>query len=388
MKKYIKPLWPIYLTEFFLSFWFTIPIWVLFFQSRGLTPTDIGFVATGAYISQFLLEYPSGIFADKYGRKKSIIIAVFLSLLTTILELTAHSVTQFFIAYLCYGASFAFTSGAKEALIYDTLKSKKLEKYNAKVLGSLAVFASIPGIVSSFFGSILFTKGTTLPYIATIIACSLALISTFFIKEPKLITKEKQDIKKTFKLGIVTVFKNPLLYSLFIIYIPLFFFEEAWYLTQQPNLVSLGLPVALLGTFMVGKTFFWGIGGAIFPILPKKIKPKYLFLLMIILEAIIWLLLGKNSLAIVIASSYALLLIHELWNYVDADIIHKHIKSEIRATVLSARQMLINLVFIFNPWLMGYLTNHYDRTILFPVFGIVVLIVAIPIYLTRKKYLK
>ena len=64
MKKYLSLLWPLYLSSLFLGFNFILPLWILFFQSRGLNLAEIGFVATGIYLASVLLEYPTGIFAD------------------------------------------------------------------------------------------------------------------------------------------------------------------------------------------------------------------------------------------------------------------------------------------------------------------------------------
>jgi len=125
MKTTFKILWPIYLSWFFVGFSFITPIWILFFQSRGLTLADIGFIATAVYLGSVLFEYPTGIFADKYGRKLSLIISLLLLIIALLLKVTAYSKIQFFIAAFMIGAAWAFSSGALQALIYDKLKENK-----------------------------------------------------------------------------------------------------------------------------------------------------------------------------------------------------------------------------------------------------------------------
>ncbi|MBL7147354.1 MAG: MFS transporter [Nanoarchaeota archaeon] len=387
MRKYLSLLWPLYAGEFFRSLSFFVPIWILFFQARGLSLAEIGFVATGTYLASVLLEYPSGIFADKYGRKLSIISSIFLSAVALIIEVTAYSTTQFFIGALFIGASFAFSSGAREALIYDSLKEKKLEKFNSKVLGSLDTLGAVGGILASLLGSIFFTLNNILPYWLTITAYGLGLFFFIFIREPKYKNNgEVIDTLKNFKEGLKLVWKNPVLKSLLLIYIPLFFFEEAWYNAQQPILVGLGLPILFLGTYQAAKTIFFAIGGVTLPKLLDKFSHKTLLLSIIIIEFLVWIILGMNNLYAVIIFAYILILLHQLWNYVDADIIHDHISSHVRATTLSARQMLISLIWIFNPWVMGYLVNTFNRNILFPIFGFIILIAALSIFLSRKRY--
>ena len=387
MKRFFSFLWPLYIGEFFRSLTFFLPIWILFFQSRGLSLADIGFVATGTYIASFLLEYPTGIFADKYGRKLSIIISVLLSLVAIILEVTAYSKIQFFIAALFVGASWAFVSGAREALIYDELKQKKLEKYNSKVLGSLDTVSALGGITSASLGSIFFVWKNTLPYWLTACAYVLTFIFFILIKEAKYKQKGASAYSfGNFIEGMKLVFRNPVLKSLLLLFIPLFFFEEAWYNAQQPILVGIGLPIAFLGVYYALKAVFVAAGGIALPRLLEKFNHKILLFVVIVAEFLVWVFLGSNNLYLVIVFAYFLILCHQLWNYIDADIIHEHIPSHIRATTISGRQMLISLIWIFNPWLMGYLVNSFNRNYLFPIFAVIILVTALIIFFSRRKH--
>lgn len=387
MRKHLQLLWPLYLGEFFGSLTFFSPVWILFYQIRGLNLADIGLIASGTYLASVLLEYPTGIFADKYGRKLSLLVSASLSALALITIVTAHSIAQFFIGALFTGAAWAFSSGAREALIYDSLKEKKLEKENSKVLGNLDAVGSIGGISAALLGASFFTINNTLPYWIAIVMYLLAFISFGFIREPKYHKGGEINFFKNFKGGLKLLIKNTTLLSLLLLYVPLFFFEEAWYNAQQPILVGLGLPIILLGAYYSINKVFFGLGGFFLPKLLTKLNHKTLLAGIIIIEAMVWILLGLNNLYIVIIFSYLLLLLHQLWNYVDADIIHKHIPSNIRATTLSARQMLISIVWIFNPWLMGYLVNTFNRNYLFPIFGVIILAVAATIFIARRKYI-
>jgi len=305
MKRYLSLLWPLYIGEFFRSLSFFVPIWILFFQARGLNLAEIGFVATGTYLASVLLEYPTGIFADKYGRKLSIIFSILLNAVALIIEVTAHTTTQFFIGAVFIGASFAFSSGAREALIYDSLKEKKLEKYNSKVLGSLDTIGAIGGILSALLGSMFFALKNTFPYWLTIVAYGLGLFFFIFIREPKY-KKDGEIIDpfKNFKEGIKLVWTNPVLKSLLLLYIPLFFFEEAWYNAQQPILIGLGLPILFLGTYQAAKTIFFALGGVTLPKLLDKFSHKTLLFSIIIIEFLVWILLGFNNLYAVIIFSF------------------------------------------------------------------------------------
>lgn len=388
MKTTFKFLWPIYLSWFFAGFSFITPIWILFFQSRGLTLADIGFIATAVYLGSVLFEYPTGIFADKYGRKLSLAVSLLLLIIALLLEVTAYSKIQFFIAAFITGIAWAFASGALQALIYDKLKENKLEKLNSKVTGLMDTICFTGFFISSSVGAWIFTYNLTYPYWLSTLFYMMASVTLLFFKEARYKGKnEKIDAFKQFKSGFKLIFNKPTLFSLLSIYFTLFLFEEAWYNSNQKILVDIGLPVVFLGVYSSAIMFLRIIGGIYLPKLVEKFDYKKLIVITIILEAVTFMVLGTNFLYFVIASALILGLLHPFWNYIDAHVIHEHIPSNIRATALSARQMMISLVWIPIPWIMGYLVNTFNRQTLFLVFGMIILLSGLFVYVLRKDKL-
>lgn len=88
-------------------------------RGLGLTPFKFGLFVSCASLMMISLEYISGIFADKFGRRLSWAISLFLYgvgmfWLSTVTEFTYALLTAFFM-----GSSYAFVSGASEAWLYD-----------------------------------------------------------------------------------------------------------------------------------------------------------------------------------------------------------------------------------------------------------------------------
>ena len=388
MKNNFRFLWPLYINQFFWSFNFIVSIWILFFQSRGLTLADIGLIATATYLGLVLFEYPTGIFADKYGRKLSLIFSVLLYIISLLLEVTAYSLVQFFIAAFLLGVSYAFTSGALQALVYDKLKENKLEKSNSKVTGLIDTISFTGLFVSSLTGAVIFVYNAAYPFWLSIIFSGIALVSLLFLKEAKYKEKdEKIDTLKQFKDGFKLILNKPVLLSLLLIYFPLFLFEDAWYNSNQKILVDIGLPIVLLGVYSSAIMFSRIIGGIYLPKIVERVDYKKLIFLTIILEAITFTVLGTNFLYFVIASAIIMGLLHPCWNYIDAHIVHEHIPSNLRATALSARQMIISLIWVPIPWMMGYLVNTFDKQYLFFTFGIIILLTGMGVFFIRKNKL-
>lgn len=108
------------LIGFFRSLWFTEAIWY-FYWGRFTSYTSIGVIFAVITIANLLAEIPSGIFADRYGRKKSVIVGIVAIFLGVLIMAAAPSAIWLFAGALVSNVGQAFVSGAMEALVYDSM---------------------------------------------------------------------------------------------------------------------------------------------------------------------------------------------------------------------------------------------------------------------------
>jgi len=97
---------------------------VYYIRAAGLTPLQLAVVGIALAGSKFIFEIPTGVVADSYSRRLSIIIG---ALLTGGAHLLLGGFPQFsliIIAQLLWGLGSAFTSGATTAWIADELGSE------------------------------------------------------------------------------------------------------------------------------------------------------------------------------------------------------------------------------------------------------------------------
>ncbi len=111
-----------YLFSGLTSSMFWLPIWIIFLQDRGLSLGQIGMLEVVALIVGAVMEVPTGVVADTYGRKVSLTIGAFLNGLALLALLTGVLSPVFLIGYILWNVSYTFFSGAGEALLYDSLK--------------------------------------------------------------------------------------------------------------------------------------------------------------------------------------------------------------------------------------------------------------------------
>src|SRR5512134_1586906 len=87
----------------------------------GLTPVQLILVGTALEISAFVFEVPTGIVADVYSRKLSIVIGYVLMGLGFLIEGFFRAFLPILLAQVIWGLGYTFTSGATQAWITDEI---------------------------------------------------------------------------------------------------------------------------------------------------------------------------------------------------------------------------------------------------------------------------
>src|SRR5262245_58745011 len=85
----------------------------------GLTPLQLILVGTGLELSAFLFEVPTGVVADSYSRRVSIIIGYLLMGIGFLVEGFFPFFVPILLAQVIWGLGYTFTSGASQAWITD-----------------------------------------------------------------------------------------------------------------------------------------------------------------------------------------------------------------------------------------------------------------------------
>ena len=111
----------------------------------GLTPVQLILVGTTLELSAFLFEVPTGIVADVYSRRLSIIIGYVLMGMGFLVEGLFPLFPAILLAQAIWGLGYTFTSGATQAWITDEIGEDNANKlfFRARQFG---LFASIIGM--------------------------------------------------------------------------------------------------------------------------------------------------------------------------------------------------------------------------------------------------
>ncbi|MDB5182966.1 MAG: rane protein of unknown function [Candidatus Saccharibacteria bacterium] len=138
-----------------------------------------------------LLNIPTGILADKKGRRYALVLATISLFISTLAGGLSHNVWQYLIPIIFWGLFYTTQNGAYEAILYDTLKEEGTEKSYARVSGLMhaAFWASIftSSVIGAWVGS---HFNLRLAYFITLIPNALNIILALSLHEPK---RQKHD---------------------------------------------------------------------------------------------------------------------------------------------------------------------------------------------------
>ncbi len=111
----------------------------------GLTPVQLILVGTVLEASAFVFEVPTGVVADVYSRKLSIVIGYLLIGLGFLVEGFFPSFLPILLAQVIWGLGYTFTSGATQAWITDEIGEDDANKLFLRAT-QVGLFASLLGM--------------------------------------------------------------------------------------------------------------------------------------------------------------------------------------------------------------------------------------------------
>ncbi|MFP4112242.1 MAG: MFS transporter, partial [Candidatus Woesearchaeota archaeon] len=181
MKNKISNTTKLKLVYFFKSLFFFSPILTLFYFSRNLNTFQVVSLEAILIGAVLISEVPTGILADKIGRKYSLLMVILLYIAGNIWTIYAYSYLEFFIIEILFGIAIAFGSGAIEALVYDSLKVQHKEKQMSKVWGSINSYGLIASMIAVIIGGFIAKDHNPENFVLLLWLYTIGAIIAFFV---------------------------------------------------------------------------------------------------------------------------------------------------------------------------------------------------------------
>lgn len=187
--------------------------YALLLLARGLTLLQISLIESIVIGSIFLMEVPTGILADRLGRKWSIAASTFFLMCAEFIFIFARSFEWYIVIALLTGTGFAFASGAVEALVYDSLPEAGREDAMKRAMGRLNSYSQIAFVIAPVLGGLIIGDARAenfIPAIAlTVVALLVGLLVCFTLREPAASTgEERPDSLSMLRTGIALLAGN------------------------------------------------------------------------------------------------------------------------------------------------------------------------------------
>ncbi|WP_329296406.1 MFS transporter [Streptomyces pseudovenezuelae] len=112
---------PFYVYAVLANSLFQRGVFVLFLQQRGFSAGQVALLQTLIYLVSGLAEFPTGVIADRIGRRAGIVIGQVLTAGCLLGQVTSSNYLVFLALFIGQGVGMACVSGSDTALLYDLL---------------------------------------------------------------------------------------------------------------------------------------------------------------------------------------------------------------------------------------------------------------------------
>ena len=157
------------------------PFIILFFREMGMSYLEIGTLFSIREIATNILEIPTGVIADAYGRRKSMIYAFTSYIIAFAIFYLFPRFYAYAIAMILFASGEAFRSGTHKAMILEYLKIKGMKDLKVEYYGHTRSASQFGSAISSLIAiAIVFYSGSYRPvFLYSIIPYILGLILMF-----------------------------------------------------------------------------------------------------------------------------------------------------------------------------------------------------------------
>jgi len=359
-----------YIFQFFFDFIFIYAVEKLFMLNRGLDLSQIGVLLFLWSMMTLVLEVPSGAIADRWSRRKMLILSGLSFSLCYVIWIFSHSFWMFLFGFLLRTIGGIFASGTLQAYVYDFLKQAKAESRFEKTWGRGNALRTLGIGVAVGLGGFL----SEISYELTVMlsALSVVIVSVIAFIWPEVKASESteevkywQFVKNSFK----TVAHNKILLRL-MIYTAIVL---AWLASLEEfndvYLNFLGFPRSTIGLIFAGACLCQSLASSV----AHKFKNHAWLMINIsvIVTALVMLMASfiKSPLMAVWILSLGVML--EFISVLKEGLIQKETKSHQRATVSSVSGLIMNLL----PYqlVFGFIASQHGLQAGYLVFGVFVL---------------
>lgn len=351
---------PLYLAwRLFRSGMLFLPIFMLYILSFDVSYTFAMSlpIVTGA--AQLILEMPSGVMSDLFGRRLTLFLGTFCYMLNFALFYVAQGPGMLIASAVAFGASLALFSGTDSAFLYDTLKALDKEEEYARVEGrafalqmtGMALGGLIGGPIAAVYGM------RTVLLIMIAIGSLNTLLTLAFVEPPHYKKSVDRRFFSHLTSSLTFAARHPRVRFLSLFGGIIMALMVAGHRVFQPALQEAGIPLAWFGPIYA----FWLAITAVTAFNAKRIA-DHLGFQALLLAIPLLLVVGYLPLTLIAGLGMVLViaLLEIAWGLhkpVIEAYLNEHLDSHRRATVLSISGFIMSVTLFIVAPLTGIISD-------------------------------
>jgi len=373
--------------HFFVGFVFWYGIEKIFLAKElGIGPTGIATIVALYTVLNLILDVPASVVADRWGRRKMLIMSVLFFVVANIVLGGSLSFFVYLIGTIFWALFTVSYNGTYEAILFDRLKEEKREKDFQKIDAWSRLYfmlgVALSSFVSGFLAEYVGLRGI---YFLSIIPLLLAVIALVFIREPQV--NHNDEFEDVINRGYIShlmhafnvVIKNSTLRIVAFGMIILAFVQTPMYEFNQYIYIELFKSPTVVGMFGGFSGLMLSIG--FFVAIKRKINVRVLIILTGL--SIIGISILANNFALFFLA-FTLSSCAVLENGLQAQLQHST-TSRTRASVTSAVLFLGNLLVVPFAFFFGIIAEHDSIWLAYLINGIIISVFAIIYFVITKS---
>ncbi len=202
----------IFLVNSVVGIYFSIS--TLYLLDKGISAQWIAYLISFEAFITLISEMPTGIFADMFGQKLSLLLSFIISTFSIYVLIVSYSTTQLVIAFLLGGLSSALFSGSSTAWMVETFTKSK-DEYS-DFFRIVNIWNLLSKIIGALIGGYLFFVEMNLPFYLILFLRVITILAFLAYSKGKIVQKGRRTLREI-NTSIINVFQNKSLFRIFLI---------------------------------------------------------------------------------------------------------------------------------------------------------------------------
>ena len=175
---------------------FFTPYIALYIQQKIFSLSMVALIFSVQTFVTILSEFPSAMFSDIFGRKKTLILAALIRIISFVILLFANHAAIFVIYAILAGLAQSFRSGTDQSLIYETCHDLEKDKTFQKEIGRYFSLYTIGATISAVLAGVLSKISLEFTIWASVVPAALVIYLTMLLVEPHYHKTKTHTLKK------------------------------------------------------------------------------------------------------------------------------------------------------------------------------------------------